>query len=491
MPFQTRTSTSTWLRSTDRAIDRPLLHETSLPVAHSSIHRTRTLPRRPVGSPHLTHAAALEPPDDALPPLLKSSSTLACRHIHRSTFRRIDSQTLDSPGTFVLADACRFPMDAACGPSNGVKSLQRHLDRDGSLHQSRIQQTDGVHGQQQFRGAPMREQVERANREHGEFLQQGSRRNLFAPVLSQQQQQQQFQGLQTNAWAQDFRQSLPASQQPALHGHHPGASTTSGSSTMGAWGNEFLAMTQQQQQQQPPQQSQRLQMADPGIASNNHFANPSFQGSGFLGQPSLAPTLFSAQLPTTTMRTIGSDDVRLGSMDQAAFSDAFAEAEASLAAAATITAATATETGLERDLSLGGTYDSLQSSLAQELLASEQSQAPRFSPPQNDDTLSTESTLDTTTGRRRDDDDALASTAGELIHALRDERADKFRKSNFMALMHRLRDGEVVVTENRMVEAASGDEIAGNRTRDVDGDGHGDGHAFVSPAGNQLQDVTF
>ena len=57
----------------------------------------------------------------------------------------------------------------------------------------------------------------------------------------------------------------------------------------------------------------------------------------------------------------------------------------------------------------------------------------------------------------REEADRLAQTAGELFDRLRHERDtdEKFRNSTFLALMKRLRDREVVVAGNDMVESAS------------------------------------
>jgi len=51
--------------------------------------------------------------------------------------------------------------------------------------------------------------------------------------------------------------------------------------------------------------------------------------------------------------------------------------------------------------------------------------------------------------------DRLAQTAGELFDRLQYEREtdEKFRNSKFMALMQKLRDREVVVSGNEMVES--------------------------------------
>jgi len=57
----------------------------------------------------------------------------------------------------------------------------------------------------------------------------------------------------------------------------------------------------------------------------------------------------------------------------------------------------------------------------------------------------------------KEEADQLAQTAGELFDRLQYEREtdDKFRNSSFMALMKKLRDREVVVSGNDMVESTS------------------------------------
>jgi hypothetical protein len=54
--------------------------------------------------------------------------------------------------------------------------------------------------------------------------------------------------------------------------------------------------------------------------------------------------------------------------------------------------------------------------------------------------------------------DRLAQTAGELFDRLQHEQDtnEKFRNSTFMALMKKLRDREVVVSGNEMVETSTG-----------------------------------
>ena len=50
------------------------------------------------------------------------------------------------------------------------------------------------------------------------------------------------------------------------------------------------------------------------------------------------------------------------------------------------------------------------------------------------------------------DNDDLSRTAGNLLTSLQDNQSQKFRESNFLALMRRLRDREVKVEGDGLVE---------------------------------------
>lgn len=53
------------------------------------------------------------------------------------------------------------------------------------------------------------------------------------------------------------------------------------------------------------------------------------------------------------------------------------------------------------------------------------------------------------------DADALAQTAGQLLDKLRHDQSDKFKQSNFLALMRRIRDREVQVAGDEFREVSS------------------------------------
>ena len=54
--------------------------------------------------------------------------------------------------------------------------------------------------------------------------------------------------------------------------------------------------------------------------------------------------------------------------------------------------------------------------------------------------------------KQQDDDDALAATAQELLEKVEHNQTDKFRNSQFLGLMRKLRDREMKVEGDKMVE---------------------------------------
>jgi hypothetical protein len=54
-----------------------------------------------------------------------------------------------------------------------------------------------------------------------------------------------------------------------------------------------------------------------------------------------------------------------------------------------------------------------------------------------------------------EDPDELARTAGQLLDSVRDNQSQKFQESTFLSLMRRIRDREVRVEGDRMVEVGN------------------------------------
>lgn len=68
------------------------------------------------------------------------------------------------------------------------------------------------------------------------------------------------------------------------------------------------------------------------------------------------------------------------------------------------------------------------------------------------DSFDEQSTEGNDKGRIVEEGDELSRTAGQLLETLATEQSQRFRESNFMALMKKLRDKEVRVEGGEMVE---------------------------------------
>lgn len=58
------------------------------------------------------------------------------------------------------------------------------------------------------------------------------------------------------------------------------------------------------------------------------------------------------------------------------------------------------------------------------------------------------------------DADALSRTAGELLHKVQNDHSDKFQNSQFLQLMRQLRDKEVTVEGDKLVDINGSVEVA-------------------------------
>jgi len=114
------------------------------------------------------------------------------------------------------------------------------------------------------------------------------------------------------------------------------------------------------------------------------------------------------------------------------------------------TTATTTTTSIEEDLLTNEAFErAFESAGAQ--LAEPITTTPRPTMPLPPQTVVEEPTKREETDRDNDNDD-LSRTAGNLLTSLQDNQSQKFRESNFLALMRRLRDREVKVEGDDLVE---------------------------------------
>jgi len=113
------------------------------------------------------------------------------------------------------------------------------------------------------------------------------------------------------------------------------------------------------------------------------------------------------------------------------------------------TTAITTTTSMEEDLTNEAFERAFESARAQ--LAEPITTTPRpimAPPPQT----AVEEPLKREEADRDKDSDDLSRTAGDLLTSLQDNQSQKFRESNFLALMRRLRDREVKVEGDGLVE---------------------------------------
>lgn len=338
-------------------------------------------------------------------------------------------------------------MDASCGPSNGVKQLQRHFDTDRSLHQTQFRPGGGGEQERRFREGHSQEQLERARLEQEQFLAGAAARTreqaFSGPGLANGHllgriDRPGSSNTATANWANDFQHQVE--QTPSLQRHLSPQTQMAHGGSAGGWEAEFMARQGTASYLSPASQQPSL------FATQSFMGQPSMVSYG--GMPSFANMTHRDDFYQQPIHSSASA-AAVAEADRLAFTEAFAEAEASL-----------------HRITLDNAPDLLHhpaSHLDQDEQQQQQGDHEELANPQTffseEDSQAAEE-LD-----RQVEADALASTAGELIHALRDEHSEKFKNSNFMALMHKLRDREVVVNqEDQMVDAASGSIIHSHRS---------------------------
>ncbi|ORY77763.1 hypothetical protein BCR37DRAFT_400477 [Protomyces lactucae-debilis] len=333
----------------------------------------------------------------------------------------------------------------SCGPSNGAKSLQRHFAQDRSLQQDTARSKHAStstcpagfrqHEEQTLHQADAAMQAFQQGREVGPLVRRMPMMGQSAPLPVMQQQQQQ-QHAQSHAWTGDFERQ----QQQGKSQNGPGAQIT------GAWGADFLAFQQQQQQSQQSQWQGVQPMMGMGTGMMSHVMHP----------PSMMQS--SGMLQNGPARTM---DLR--PQEDQAFTDAFAQAERSVAGLALDQQdahAAMHQQGHEEGLVFANQNEAVDHMTRQE------------GPVSAEEHRAVEQSMENA---------ALSRIAGDLINAVAADQeqrgevasgggerqlsaamTDKFRNSNFMKLMHALRDGQVALTQDGqgLADTVTGEEVS-------------------------------
>ncbi|PGH07942.1 hypothetical protein AJ80_07923 [Polytolypa hystricis UAMH7299] len=289
-------------------------------------------------------------------------------------------------------------MDALCGPSNALQNFQKHTSVDRTLQQDRLLSrqlpAQGFRTQNHNEGVLDPEFAAFEAGFSGPPLQDA---NHTGPLLQPRHQQSvPFGPAESPAWASDFQglhisgpahpitQSKPSAQAQLQHQGPRG------------WQDQFM-----RQQSQPVSQQPAFQPAF------NH--GPAIGSMAYSGMNTFAPQYESGQIA----QPVQADAEE--TFDESAFEAAFAEARAEvekLENTIPIEQETEEETvfpvGVTETVRIGS--DNI---------------------PAHVDGIN--------------ESDELAKTAGQLLDSVSHDQSDKFKQSNFLALMRQLRDREVTV----------------------------------------------
>ena len=332
--------------------------------------------------------------------------------------------------------------DAMCGPSNPLQQFKQQTQFDPTLQQDRLasKQTPA----QGFRSANPNEGLLDPEFEAFQAGVPPSELPNFHPF---QQRPPDFAGpSQAPSWASDF-QRMQISPSPALQQHVPQAGPAAANWAQGF--REHIAQTAPRAQTSAPSPQAFQHMARYGGMNGfqSKFSQPSF------AQP---------------MQSKGKEAV-MEQFDEAAFERAFDQAREDMMAG---TEEMETDQMVYERGASTGNYE-VQGRLSQEeaelhhlehlprpdvLQRLESDPIAEELLREDDSTVQTEDEQPEQ-DKQKEDDDALALTAQELLEKVEHNQTDKFRNSQFLSLMRKLRDREVKVEGNDMVETSTTESV--------------------------------
>ncbi|KAK1755665.1 hypothetical protein QBC47DRAFT_192803 [Echria macrotheca] len=308
-----------------------------------------------------------------------------------------------------------------CGPSNGAKRLVSHVDRDRSLQQDRL--VNGAAGpSQSFRSQPGAPAA--ANQSFAEFqqlhahgleevamMQAAPPTGLLhavprGPAPAPEAWVNEFSGMRLN----DIRQGLSAPAIPFAGVHSQPAPAF----------------------QQHPAQAYTAHAAAP----THGFPQPMSIYNQYQPQ-ALAQPLYNSQIPTAGP-FIGMEALHLqqqagmlaGGIDAETFNQAFAEFD---------------ETEFKEEVLKWAETSEQVDAAPVALETTEQEQMTTAE--------------ETATEQRRRGDEQLAQAASSIVDAMAADDSEKFKKSQFLELMRRIGNHEVVVDGPNFVDAATGEVV--------------------------------
>ncbi|KAL3473759.1 hypothetical protein BJX99DRAFT_232987 [Aspergillus californicus] len=301
--------------------------------------------------------------------------------------------------------------DALCGPSNALQNFQKHTSVDRTLQQDRL-----ISRQSPSQG--FRSQNNNEGILDPEFAAFESNNLVGAPLPGLQHaghfiapapQMPMSHPAEASNWAGDFQNlHISGQSQPMHHQSGPSAASMSVASQQ-AWHSEF---TRQHQQHTP---------VHPNHVSSQRFQPPSFGPSYAMHGPSMGAFTPAQE---TTINQISAAEA----FDESAFEAAFEQAKADMASQidTSVTEIHASESLNDKNLT-------------EDMTTPQPTETIRI----GSDTIPQSNKEDPQAALN--DADELARTAGQLLNSVSNETNQKFRESNFLALMRRIRDREVQV----------------------------------------------
>ncbi|RAL05701.1 protein pex20 [Aspergillus ibericus CBS 121593] len=305
--------------------------------------------------------------------------------------------------------------DALCGPSNALQNFQKHASVDRTLQQDRYvarqSPSQGFRSQNPNEGVLDPEFAAFESNPVGAPLPGIQHAGPFVtpaphfPVSSP---------AEASSWATDFQKMRISGPSHSLH-QIPGPSIAPMSAmSQQGWQNEFAKQQQQQQQQPSVRQHQ-----------------PHVQGF----QPSFAPHYPMQGVPFSPVQeTTTSQQPSAEAFDESAFEAAFEQARTDMMLQeAETTQIRAEDIGEEAERAFAeNTEESVK-------IGSDTIPQTHKNDPQ----------------AQVNDADELARTAGQLLDSVKHDQSQKFRESNFLALMRRIRDREVHIEGDEFREVST------------------------------------
>ncbi|KAL5332445.1 hypothetical protein BJX70DRAFT_404601 [Aspergillus crustosus] len=310
--------------------------------------------------------------------------------------------------------------DALCGPSNALQNFQKHTAVDRTLQQDRLILRQS--NPQGFRSQNPSEGII-----DSEFVAFESNGLIGAPLPDAQHGGQFIapaphmptsHPAEAPNWANDFQNLQISEPLQTFHRQTEPSAAPVPAASQQSWHSEFLR-----------QQQQHVQ-----VGQNQSF------GQSF--QPSFTPSygFYGSQMGghASAQETAAGKTSTREAFDESAFEAAFEQAKADMASQFEDTVAETSANGML--LSNNG--------LTEEVPI--QQTVPGAIRIGSDAILQTEKNET----QSANDSDELARTAGQLLNSVSNETNQKFRESNFLALMRRIRDREVHVEGDEFRETA-------------------------------------